>query len=461
MGLTSTSNTPSGVFSPPGQTLNTAASPLTTSFFSHDGGLSAMKHSRDVLPSEPESDDRIKRQRVDPEAADLNLDKRQSGLCQYFLRNFCEARLPSPKEIEALGTLTGKSGIVIEAHLARLLSSTRKSERNSAYRSPQTGRRTTAFQHCEPDKISGKQTHVLPNRPARPFPEASAAAEPTSSGGSIGAVIHPITKGCKGRAATDTNPRLLERDEKKRYQCTHRCGQTFNNKASWKRHEEIQCPQKKWLCLIDHVEFSEGQNQCKHCKEPNANAEHIRAQHGQLLETNLSCSRVISRQDKVHKHLKDSHKDFILCADKPWVLNVFVPACKYNLTTGNPTNDKGYMWYCGFCPAKAKGFNDWNERIDHVGNHFEKDEKCMKEWRDRVPRPGSEGLQDEIGDADGSSDDEDGSPNGEQPDTNGSHNPRESSNDNVEDGTSSSLESSSSNCSSTVASPNDRLTADK
>jgi hypothetical protein len=361
-----------------------------------------MKHSRDVLSSEPESGNRIKWQRVDLEAAYLN--EHEAGLCQYFVRNFREARLPSRTDIEALGTLTGKPGTVIEAHFARLLSSTRKSAPYSAYRSPPTGGRPTAFRHCEPDKSSGKQTHVLPNRPARASPKARGAPKPTPSGGSTEAVIHHIKKGCKGRAATDTNPELLERDEKKPYQCTRRCGKTFNKKGSWKRHEEIQCPQKKWLCLIDHVEFGGGQNQCKHCGACNANAEHIRA-HGQPLETNLLCSRVIPRQDKVHQHLEYRHQDFELRDNKSWMLDVFVPACQYNLTSGNPTNDKGYMWSCGFC---AKGFNEWNERINHVGNHFEKDEKCMKLWRD--------------GEADGSDDDGGGSPNDEQPDTNDGHN---------------------------------------
>ncbi|KAG8530685.1 uncharacterized protein KY384_004040 [Bacidia gigantensis] len=147
----------------------------------------------------------------------------------------------------------------------------------------------------------------------------------------------------------------LDRDEKKPYACTSRCGATFKKKDAWKRHEEINWPAKVWVC---------GLQGCQHKMEGN---------------------RAYYRKDHFKGHVSKEHADMELsekeiAASSSPIKSNFNPTCIFRN-----------------CPIT---FRDWNERINHIADHFQNPWN-MSQWRE----PDSEDDADEqsAGVSDGSS----------------------------------------------------------
>lgn len=119
------------------------------------------------------------------------------------------------------------------------------------------------------------------------------------------------------------------------YQCTKKCGKSFETKGAWKRHEELERPQKVWFCYL--------------CKER---------------------TKCFKRKDKLTSdHFRKEHQGIAPDARR------IEGACH--------VNSGPFSLPCGFCPVAP---NSWDAWIAHVARHFEgkNDEDLWNasEWED-------------------------------------------------------------------------------
>lgn len=216
------------------------------------------------------------------------------------------------------------------------------------------------------------------------------------------------------RRTEDEN--LLERDERRRYQCTRKCGKRFSRKDYWKRHELKACPQDGWFCMVDLFDERDGEPLCQICRASCTSAEHFTLSHPDWLQNGTlrgqrltGCGKLIvsNRKDHFRQHFDSRHPE--------------LSATHFEKLENMSRFRIPYegQWRCGFCPPQCNGFDDWNERCHHVANHFENDGKAIKDWSDYSEWPKAK-LQHRESKDDTSSDEDDNN-GGEGPSrTNGS-----------------------------------------
>ena len=131
-------------------------------------------------------------------------------------------------------------------------------------------------------------------------------------------------------------PELLRRYDPRPYQCTVRCGKNFDKRADWKRHEEINYPQEGWVCQ----EMScDNKSMC----DP---------------------GKISYRKDKFTQHFANTHPE-VNCASY-YDNNHFVVTSRFARR-------------CGFCTTYW--FGNWQDRINHIGDHFSVDRYDMTQWQ--------------------------------------------------------------------------------
>jgi serine/threonine protein kinase len=165
---------------------------------------------------------------------------------------------------------------------------------------------------------------------------------------------------------------LLRRYEPRPYQCTLGCGKNFDKRADWKKHEEINHPQEGWLCL---------QTSCN--------------------DKSMSHPGKISyRKDKFKQHYTNTHRGI---------------SCESHYDGSHFLVASRFPRRCGFCTTHR--FNNWEDRITHIGDHFFNDRYDMMRWRMidddegmNEDDPGNEG--DDGGFDEGQNDQNDGSDRG-------------------------------------------------
>lgn len=148
--------------------------------------------------------------------------------------------------------------------------------------------------------------------------------------------------------------RKHEKRHVKPYSCTFpSCTKKFGSKNDWKRHENSQHFQLDvWKCDV---------------------------QHGGL--PSEVCRKVFRRQENFKLHLQTFHG-----MEDRRVLESKLESCRIG------RNYEARFW-CGFCDAvvesKQKGLGAWNERFDHIDNHFVgRNNLALKEicdWKDVDP----------------------------------------------------------------------------
>lgn len=163
-----------------------------------------------------------------------------------------------------------------------------------------------------------------------------------------------------------TNIRKHMKRHMKPYGCTFEsCRKTFGSKNDWKRHENSQhFHLETWRCSLPHSSISS--------LPP--------SQSGPSLPSEApTCAKVCYRRLSFLEHLKSSHSDFFKAVDEKEI-NKKVDECRIG------RNCQARFW-CGFCKKlvdlKRKGLDAWNERFDHVDNHFMGrgvEEKRIEDW---------------------------------------------------------------------------------
>lgn len=142
---------------------------------------------------------------------------------------------------------------------------------------------------------------------------------------------------------------ITYRKHKKRhtrpYGCTFAgCSKAFGSKNDWKRHENTRHYQiESWRC---------------HEKSPGSRIN--------------QCAKIFYRREQFQAHLKDGHaiSDDEVIRDK---------CKKYRIGRNGQIG-----FWCGFCKKivalKEKGLAAWDERFNHIDEHYSKQKQRIDEW---------------------------------------------------------------------------------
>ncbi|KAK1990538.1 homeobox and C2H2 transcription factor [Colletotrichum falcatum] len=146
------------------------------------------------------------------------------------------------------------------------------------------------------------------------------------------------------------------------YQCTF-CTETFKTKHNWQRHEKsLHLSLERWECAPTGpaVPDAGGRLVCVFCGEPDPDKQHLERHNYQACQDRLPEDRTFYRKDHLQQHLRLVHDAKFL----RWPMGEW----KYE--------NEAIRSRCGFC---GWSITTWNERIDHLAEHF-KDGKTMADW---------------------------------------------------------------------------------
>ncbi|KAF1998588.1 hypothetical protein P154DRAFT_523864 [Amniculicola lignicola CBS 123094] len=237
---------------------------------------------------------------------DIGLTDEAADVCATWFSKY--AILPSDRHVESLSQLTGESANAIRHWFGQMLKQGMAGH-DSAYKS-----QTSLSQQEQPHTVPTTSMTFQCN------PEThTSTTQPTSTRS-------------KQRCTPTNNMELLERDEKKVYQCTRKCGKRYGRKCDWKRNEEEGYPSKSWMCSLC---ISLGVENVKPCYRKYHFSQHFRNIHPSLNSDDYEAASVVH-------------------------------------------SDTSFPRKCGFC---AHRFVSRQERIDHLADHFKKG-KCMLNWND-------------------------------------------------------------------------------
>lgn len=160
----------------------------------------------------------------------------------------------------------------------------------------------------------------------------------------------------KAKPWNDTKPRI--------FSCTFCCDR-FRSKYDWVRHEKsLHLNLETWYCApLGPSVFSEttGQEHCAYCNALNPSREHLIEEHNYEDCQKLSkASRSFRRKDHLVQHLRHVHQVTTVPSIDEW-----------------KTESKNITSRCGFCD---QNLHDWDERIEHIGDHF-RSGFTMKDWQ--------------------------------------------------------------------------------
>lgn len=144
------------------------------------------------------------------------------------------------------------------------------------------------------------------------------------------------------------------------YQCGG-CQRTFARKDLWKRHEEGRCPQEGWVCDIGTLTLVDKTSKCAYCETFQPDMNHFASSHSTQIvcrDKPLGRGKIFHDRDIFINHLKKIHPG--------------TPVAKY-VTRNHFKVQSAFEEKCNLCPCYP--FRDWEDRIDHLANHFKADAK--------------------------------------------------------------------------------------
>jgi hypothetical protein len=167
---------------------------------------------------------------------------------------------------------------------------------------------------------------------------------------------------------------LLRRNHDKRLQCTRKCGYATSEKKDWKRHEATAFPQRGLLCTVPAAISTCNALFCAYCpaegRQENPTVKHMKSEHRLtfLSESDKKmgvCNQIFYRKEHMETHFRNKHPG--LHPDAWFRIGAF------------EVKNSAFPKRCGFC---TKTFSSWDERIDHICVHFERDGLDMLQWKD-------------------------------------------------------------------------------
>ncbi|KAL5342891.1 hypothetical protein BJX70DRAFT_238982 [Aspergillus crustosus] len=152
-------------------------------------------------------------------------------------------------------------------------------------------------------------------------------------------------------------PKKEKSKERRPYQCTF-CADSFLTKYDWQRHEKaLHLPIDRWVCSPDGGIVA---NLCTFCDSPDTSPEHLARHNILTCHIKPAEERIFFRKDHLKQHLKLTH-------------NVgWIPSMEQWRQTRNEVTSR-----CGFC---ATTLSAWDERVDHIAEHF-KAGSDMAQWK--------------------------------------------------------------------------------
>ncbi|GIC93602.1 uncharacterized protein Aud_010090 [Aspergillus udagawae] len=153
-----------------------------------------------------------------------------------------------------------------------------------------------------------------------------------------------------------------QRDKERRgYQCTF-CADSFLTKYDWQRHEKaLHLPVDRWVCSPHGGVVELGNvHVCAFCHSPETSPEHLASHNLLACHMRPFDERIFFRKDHLKQHLKLTH-------------NVgWLPSMEQWREMQNEITSR-----CGFCGST---FSAWDERVEHVAEHF-KTGADMIQWK--------------------------------------------------------------------------------
>ena len=235
----------------------------------------------------------------------------------------------------------------------------------------------TAIMNAVDEMPSGQQSsrHSQSSSPANAFggyrkPSSITSGEySASSAESIGSSAGRSTpqssqsRRSRGRVTKKSKPKPWNDGKPRPFCCTFCCDR-FRSKYDWVRHEKsLHLTLETWFCApLGPSAFSQvtGRQHCVFCDiadpAPDHFSKHIYDECQKLSQSNRS----FRRKDHLVQHLRHFHHvDSVPLIDE-WKVET-----------------KDITSRCGFC---NQNLIDWNERIEHLGDHFRKG-LTMKDWQ--------------------------------------------------------------------------------
>lgn len=148
--------------------------------------------------------------------------------------------------------------------------------------------------------------------------------------------------------------------ESRMFQCTF-CCDSFRTKYEWTRHEKaIHISVELWRCAPEGgIIEADGVNICVFCHVQNADGNHLETHNYLQCQDKPSTLREFSRRDHLRQHLRLMHN---VQDDR------FLDRWRVSLPNLHSR--------CGFCNSN---FTTWEERADHLAEHF-KSGADMSQW---------------------------------------------------------------------------------
>ncbi len=175
------------------------------------------------------------------------------------------------------------------------------------------------------------------------------------------------------------------------YPCSF-CSWVFADKDSWRRHEELKCPQEGWLCNLDTTVQIGASSQCTHCNAEAPDMNHFHTNHSEHTKSGPYCKRplgskrVFSRKERFVDHLTKAHPSL-----PPQVRSEIVIQSRFNVSSVFERN-------CHICLVYE--FWDWQDRINQLAQHAEENARRAPK-RNRLDRKGDGGGDESDEDNDG------------------------------------------------------------
>lgn len=162
----------------------------------------------------------------------------------------------------------------------------------------------------------------------------------------------------------------LSRNDNRPFQCTRKCGKTFEVMKNWVRHEIKGFPPRGEMCMVGYLSLEN--DTCLICQVPRPDAEHMRSEHSD--ESKFSrhgerCGEEFYRPDHLTQHFGNTHKALSERDHK-----LLKSRARFDTSSQFPT-------WCGFC---EKDVGEQKEIFPHIRDHFVREKKCMSNWVDEV-----------------------------------------------------------------------------
>lgn len=186
----------------------------------------------------------------------------------------------------------------------------------------------------------------------------------------------------KGRICLHASSELAPpRDKSELYQCTLGCGARFCSSDDWRKHEEVTFPQEGWLCALE-PSIRNGTDDggtittCAYCGLMRPSPSHIFETHSDIT---LCHQKSFGDPGKIHYTEQGFRQHF-------QGLHSAIPFEDHRGPSHFRIQSR-FPRACGFCDHH---FYDWEERISHIGAHFEEG-KELSEWHEiGIQDPGSQ-----------------------------------------------------------------------